>query len=89
MNIHLTDHQENYIKAKLATGGYSSVSEVIREALRIMEAQDRDRAARLRDLRQALDEAEESGDYEPWEGAEAIIQEARARRAKSRSAASS
>ena len=47
-----------------------------------MEARDQEHAARTRDLRQAVQEAEESGDYEPWEGPEAIIQEARARRAK-------
>ena len=40
MNISLTPQLENYVKNKVDTGRYTSASEVIREALRLLESQD-------------------------------------------------
>lgn len=40
MNISLTPTLEKYIQEKVASGLYNSVSEVIREALRLLVAQD-------------------------------------------------
>ena len=41
MNINLTPHLEDIVRQKVASGSYASASEVIREALRLMEEQDR------------------------------------------------
>ena len=37
MNVSLTDQLANFVKAKVSAGRYSSSSEVVREALRLME----------------------------------------------------
>ena len=54
MNINLTPHLENRVKQKVASGLYASASEVIREALRLMEEQDQTRAVKLEQLRQDI-----------------------------------
>lgn len=54
MNVSLTSELENYVKAKVATGMYNSVSEVVREALRLMEERDTMQAVRLEALRQEI-----------------------------------
>jgi len=43
MNISVTLALEAYVQAKLASGGYTSASEVVREALRLLQDQDRER----------------------------------------------
>ena len=40
MNISFDKHQEQYIKHKLKAGGYRNAAEVVREALRLLEAQE-------------------------------------------------
>jgi len=47
MNIYLGKHFEAMIRAKVATGRYANASEVVREALRLMEHDD-EKLARLR-----------------------------------------
>lgn len=54
MNVSLTSELENYVKAKVATGMYNSVSEVMREALRLMKERDAMQAVRLEALRQDI-----------------------------------
>ena len=41
MNVNLTPKLEDMVKKKVASGLYNSASEVVREALRLMEEQDR------------------------------------------------
>lgn len=60
MNVSLTSELENYVKAKVATGMYNSVSEVMREALRLMEERDALQAARLEALRQDINKGLDS-----------------------------
>ncbi len=43
MNVNLTPQLEDMVRRKVASGLYASASEVIREALRLMETQDRAR----------------------------------------------
>lgn len=50
-SVILSPHFEQFVQKQLATGRYSSVSEVIRESLRLME----DREAQLFALRAELD----------------------------------
>ena len=60
MNVSLTSELENYVKAKVATGMYNSVSEVMREALRLMEERDAMQAVRLEALRQDINKGLDS-----------------------------
>ncbi len=47
MNVSLTRELDKFVSAKVASGRYTSASEVVREALRLLEEQDRARAGRL------------------------------------------
>jgi antitoxin ParD1/3/4 len=40
MNVSLTPHLEAMVREKVASGRYNNASEVVREALRLMEAHD-------------------------------------------------
>jgi len=51
MNVSLTPEIEQYIEHKVASGLYGSASEVVRDAIRLMEERDRLLDARLEDLR--------------------------------------
>jgi antitoxin ParD1/3/4 len=55
MNVHLTPKLERLVQNKVQSGRYNSASEVVREALRLMEQKDEFRALRLRELRQRMD----------------------------------
>jgi antitoxin ParD1/3/4 len=61
LNINLTPELENMVRQKVAGGLYNSASEVVREALRLMEAQDQLHAVRLEQLRQDIQEGLDSG----------------------------
>lgn len=71
MNVNLTPQLEEMVKQKVASGLYNSASEVVREALRMMEQQDRLRAARLDQLRQDIQLGLNSGLATPWSAAAA------------------
>lgn len=60
MNVSLTSELESYVKGKVATGMYNSVSEVMREALRLMEERDAMQAVRLEALRQDINKGLDS-----------------------------
>ncbi len=47
MNVSLTRELEEFVNSKVQTGRYNSASEVVREALRLLEERDRAYAARL------------------------------------------
>jgi antitoxin ParD1/3/4 len=55
MNISLTPELEKMISDKVASGRYHSASEVVREALRLLEQQDEIYQVRLERLREELD----------------------------------
>lgn len=52
MNVSLTPRLEEMIKKRVASGLYNSASEVIREALRLLEDEDRMRELRIRVLKE-------------------------------------
>ena len=62
MNISLTPTLEALVQAKVATGLYNNASEVIREALRLMEENDRIKALKMEVLKKELSLALESLD---------------------------
>ncbi len=47
LNVNLTPRLEEMVRQKVAGGLYNNASEVIRDALRLMEARDRLQAARI------------------------------------------
>ncbi|MFP4299351.1 MAG: type II toxin-antitoxin system ParD family antitoxin [Spirulinaceae cyanobacterium] len=54
MHVSLTPRLEEMVKEKVASGLYNNASEVIREALRLMEQQDRMLDIRSQALRDAV-----------------------------------
>lgn len=54
MNVSLTPKLEELVQQKVGSGLYNSASEVIREALRLLEERDRLREIRLSELRQEI-----------------------------------
>lgn len=50
MNVSLTPELERFVQEKVKSGRYLSASEVIREALRLMEERDKIRELRLAKL---------------------------------------
>ncbi|MEQ1706586.1 MAG: type II toxin-antitoxin system ParD family antitoxin [Rickettsiales bacterium] len=65
MNISLTPHFEEMVKNKLASGSYHSASEVIRDALRLLEERDRERELKLSELRREIQLGIDSGKPKP------------------------
>ena len=55
MNVSLTPELEKYIQAKVDTGRYTSASEVVREALRLLEQKEQEREQALKEFRAELD----------------------------------
>ena len=55
MNLSLTPQLEKRVRKKVASGMYSSASEVVREALRLLERRDRLHELRLRELRREIE----------------------------------
>ncbi|MGB8261194.1 MAG: type II toxin-antitoxin system ParD family antitoxin, partial [Terracidiphilus sp.] len=47
MNVSLTPELDRFVAGKVASGRYTSASEVVREALRLLEEHDRARSAQL------------------------------------------
>jgi antitoxin ParD1/3/4 len=80
MNINLSPQLEELIRNKVSSGFYSSASEVVREALRMMEERDRMKAIKFEQLRQDIHEGMESGPATEW-NAEETKQEGRKMRA--------
>ena len=78
MNVSLTEELANFVKGKVSTGRYTSSSEVVREALRLMEKVEFQEAEKLRLMRKAWQDGVESGDAGELDFA-ALKQEARKR----------
>jgi antitoxin ParD1/3/4 len=70
INVNLTPELEGLIRQKVSSGRYNSASEVVREALRLMEAEDQLRAAKLAQLRHDIQEGMHSGPARAWNVAE-------------------
>jgi antitoxin ParD1/3/4 len=79
MNISLTPQLEEMIRQKVASGSYTSASEVVREALRLMELEDELRNLKLRQLREDIQEGLRSGTPKSW-NPEALKRAARKRK---------
>ena len=65
MNISLTPQLEDMVKSKVNSGRYGSASEVVREALRLLEERDHIQSMRLEELRGEIKKGLESGAATP------------------------
>ena len=54
MNVSLTQELEDFVDQKVQSGWYRSSSEVVREALRTLRAQDHQQAEKLKALRREI-----------------------------------
>jgi antitoxin ParD1/3/4 len=54
MNVSLTPELEKFIASKVESGRYHSASEVVREALRLLEERDQVKTAQLMEFNQEL-----------------------------------
>ncbi len=79
VTVSLTDRQKNYLDARVESGSYGNVSEVVREALRLLEARDQEQEARLR---AAAQEANETGLSEPKQSTAQLKPTARERQSQ-------
>jgi antitoxin ParD1/3/4 len=70
-------HYEGFVRDLVASGRYASASEVLRDGLRLIEEREQERQAKLAALRDAIREGLESGEPEPFDMADFLI-EARA-----------
>lgn len=55
-NVNLTEHFDRFIETGIASGRFSSASEVVREALRLLEQREREDRAKIDWLRAAAKE---------------------------------
>jgi antitoxin ParD1/3/4 len=61
MNVSLTKELEQLVSEKVRSGRYLSASEVVREALRLLEERDRLRDLRAQELRREIQKGLKSG----------------------------
>lgn len=86
LNVNLTPQLEQLVRRKVSSGRYNSASEVVREALRIMESHDELQSLKLEQLRRDVRDGLDSGPARPWSAAE-IKREGRKRLTSRRAAA--
>lgn len=77
-SISVTDKQDEWIKAKIATGHFGNESEVVRELIRERQIREEETPAQIEAIRAALIKGEQSGVSK--KSVDAIWAEARTRR---------
>ena len=78
MNVSLSPELERFIQEKVDSKLYQTASEVVREALRLLEREDREREAKLEALRRDLKVAEDQiarGEYIEVKDPKAFLRE--------------
>uniref|UniRef100_A0A7V4XSS8 Type II toxin-antitoxin system ParD family antitoxin n=1 Tax=Acidobacterium capsulatum TaxID=33075 RepID=A0A7V4XSS8_9BACT len=78
MNVSLTPELDRFVAEKVSSGRYTSASEVVREALRLMEERDQARQAQLTAFQHELEERLASlnrGEYEDPEAVRARLEQ--------------
>ena len=64
MNVHLTAELEQLVQGKIKSGRYNSATEVVREALRLLEQRDEVFALRKDEIRKQVEEGWQSAQRE-------------------------
>lgn len=84
MNVSLTPELDQFVAGKVESGRYNSASEVVREALRLLEERDQARSARLAafngEIGVRLASLDRGETVDPHDAQERIAQKSRARR---------
>jgi antitoxin ParD1/3/4 len=84
MNVSLTPELDKFVADKVASGRYASSSEVVRQALRLLEEQEQSRASRLeefnRDLQRRIDSADRGRLVTAEESSRRILEKSAQRR---------
>ena len=86
MNVSLTPELEQFVQQKVKSGNYLSASEVVREALRLMQERDQLRELRLDELRKFVAvgiEQAERGELDPLD-VDGTLAKVRSRKAKAK-----
>lgn len=60
-NVNLTDELDRFVLSKVQSGRYENASEVVRAALRMLDREEQEYAAKIDRLRAAIDEGDASG----------------------------
>jgi len=84
MNVSLTPELEKFISAKVDSGRYTSASEVVREALRLLEEKELTRAQQLDAFEKEIASRMESLDRNRYVGPDAVRDRIRAKGAAHR-----
>ena len=83
MNVSLTPELEDLVRDKVQSGRYLSASEVMREALRLLEERDKLQELRREELRKEIRKGLDSGPAVPLD-MEAVKAKARKRLSKNK-----
>ena len=73
MNVHLTPELEKLVQSKIKSGRYNSASEVVREALRVLEQRDEVFALRKEEIRKQIDEGWQSAKRGEFAGGDEVF----------------
>ncbi len=60
MTVHLTPEEERLIRSKIETGRYNSATEVVGDALRLLEEHDRLQQVRMQEVRRKIQDGWDS-----------------------------
>jgi len=66
VNISLTPELDAFLQSRVKSGRYQTTSEVVREALRLLEHQEKEREDSLRQLKAKLAEAAAEAERGEW-----------------------
>jgi antitoxin ParD1/3/4 len=84
MNVSLTPELDKFVASKVESGRYNSASEVVREALRLLEEHDLARATQLaafnQELGTRLDSLDRAEHVDPVKARKRLEQKSRERR---------
>ena len=82
MNVSLTAKLEQFVHKKVKSGLYHSASEVIREALRVLDQRDALQSIQLKKMQQSISEGIREADEGKLVGSDKVFQNIRARHSK-------
>jgi len=84
MNVSLTPELEKFVADKVATGRYTSASEVVREALRLLEREEKSREEQIAEFNRELKARLDSLDRGEYVTAEESLRRIQAKSAERR-----
>ncbi len=84
MNVSLTPELEKFVAAKVESGRYTSASEVVREALRTLEREEKSREEQIAEFNRELRKRIESANRGEFVTAEESVRRIQAKSAERR-----